>query len=183
MDLWAGNDVAELNGLGVGIHVVDDTCRYHLGQPSRGLLARTFAHIDDAQDMELLRLLPILVQRALAAGKRGGWGGGWSYELGGERVGCRDGYGGGGAQRGGRNAAGEGKGGERVWGAGMGTAVAEERKEEGETQRGRAREGGGGDPGGADIYCSRSDARRSLLGRYHRVLHPAMSGSSGALIQ
>ena len=111
MNLWAGKDVAELNGLGVGIHVVDDTCRYHLGQPSRGLLARTFAHIDDAQDMELLRLLPILVQRALAAGKRGGWGGGWSYELGGERVGCRDGYGGGGAQRGGRNAVGEGKGG------------------------------------------------------------------------
>ena len=97
-------------------------------------------------------------------------------------------------------------------GAGMGT-VAEERKEEGETQWGRARaasgcgvqgwvrrwrrsakrrakrsgggqgRGGGGDPGGADIFCSCSDARRSLLGRYHRVLHPAMSGSSGALIQ
>jgi hypothetical protein len=104
----------------------------------------------------VLQLLPILVQCALAAGSGvgGAVGGSISGAVSGWQV-----------QRWGRSAkrrakrSGGGQGRERVWGAGMGTAVAEERKEEGETQWGRARGGGRGDPGGTDIYCSRSDAR------------------------
>ena len=59
----------------------DNYCRHHLGQPLRGLRARFCTHIDDAQDTELLRLLPILVHCALMVGSGvgravGGGGGG-----------------------------------------------------------------------------------------------------------